>query len=231
MQIGHDLKTPLTPLVAILPYIRKKVSDPEICELLDVSIEDVGTIRKMITTILELAQMNALYTISDIKRVNLRVSLDQIISDNAYLIHQKSLKIIQEIPDSYSVMISPMHLETLMGNVISNAVKYSYIDGEISLSAYERKDSIIVTVRDKGVGIEPEVIPRIFDEFYRADSSRHDRESHGLGLSIAERVVDIYGGSISVESEGIGKGSTFFIQLKKNPVFRTRSDTRNIDIS
>ena len=63
MQIGHDLKTPLTPLVAILPYVRKKISDPELIELLNISIEDVKTIRRMLTKILELAQMNALYSL------------------------------------------------------------------------------------------------------------------------------------------------------------------------
>jgi PAS domain S-box-containing protein len=222
MQIGHDLKTPLTPLVAILPYVRKKESDPELCELLDVSIRDVNIIRKIIATILELAQMNALYTISDIKRITLRTAIDQIISDNAYLIHQKSLHVINEIPDTCSVMISPMHLETLISNIMNNAVKYSYIDGEILLSGYENSDSVFIMIQDQGVGIEPEVISRIFDAFYCADQSRHDRDSHGLGLAIAKRVADMYGGSIRVESAGRGKGSTFTLQLKKNPGIRNQ---------
>jgi len=218
MQIGHDLKTPLTPLVAILPYIRKKTADPELCELLDVSIEDVSSIRKMITTVLELAQMNALYTLSDLQDINLYSTINQIISDNAYLIHQKSLTIVNDIPTYFIVTISPMHLETMMGNLISNAVKYSYINGKIEISAYEHKDSYIVIIRDYGVGIEADVLPRIFDEFFRADTSRHDRQSHGLGLSIVRRVVDMYGGTVSAKSEGLGKGSTFIIKLKKNPV-------------
>ncbi|MFH0966783.1 MAG: PAS domain-containing sensor histidine kinase [Methanobacteriota archaeon] len=227
MQIGHDLKTPLTPLVAILPYIRSKETNPELCELLDVSIDDVSTIRKMITTVLELAQMNALYTISDLKMVNLRTSIDQIISGNAYLIHQKSLNVINEIPDFLTLMISPMHLETLVGNIISNAVKYSYINGEVRLSAYEHKDSVIIVIKDQGIGMEPDVIPRIFDAFYRVDSSRHDSKSHGLGLAIAQRVAEIYKGVIKVESQGIGKGTTFSIQLKKNPPLQGFSDTEN----
>ena len=224
MQIGHDLKTPLTPLVAILPYIRKKISDPEILELLDVSIEDVKAIRKMITTILELAQMNALYSLSDLQQINLHEILDQIISDNAYLIHQKSLTVKNEIPESYTVMMSPMHLETLMGNLIGNSVKYSYIDGTIMISASEQIGSIRIKIQDFGIGIEPEVLPRIFDEFFKADSSRHDRDSHGLGLAIAQRIIDIYGGSIRAESEGVGKGTTFSVNLKKNPPVRKNSE-------
>ena len=223
MQIGHDLKTPLTPLVALLPIIRKKITDPEIGELMDISIEDVQAIKKLIATILDLAQMNALYTVSDLQNINLHEALDQIISDNAYLIHQKSLTMINDIPHDLSIQISPMHFETLMTNLIGNAVKYSYINGDIKISAYEKIESVIVAIEDHGVGIEPDVLPRIFDTFYRADSSRHDRESHGLGLAIAQRVADIYGGIIRAESKGAGKGSTFSVQLKKVPHSHIRS--------
>jgi PAS domain S-box-containing protein len=221
MQIGHDLKTPLTPLVAILPYVRKKISDPELIDLLNVSIEDVKTIRRMLTKILELARMNALYSLSDLQQINLHEALDQIISDNTYLIHQKSLLVRNEIPDSFSLMISPMHLETLMGNLIGNAVKYSYIDGSIIITAEEKPESICIRIKDNGIGIPADALPRIFDEFYKADSSRHDLNSHGLGLAIARRIVDIYGGIIKARSEGSGKGSTFLVNLKKIPEFRS----------
>ncbi len=220
MQIGHDLKTPLTPLVAILPFVRKKITDPELVELLDVSIEDVKTIRRMITKILELAQMNALYSLSDMQQINLHEVLDQIISDNAYLIHQKSLNVRNGIPESFSIMMSPMHLETLMGNLIGNAVKYSYIEGFIEITAEEKPESICIRITDTGIGIASDVLPRIFDEFYKADSSRHDLSSHGLGLAIAQRIVDIYGGIIKARSEGPGKGSTFLVNLKKVPQFK-----------
>ncbi|WP_181391270.1 ATP-binding protein [Methanospirillum stamsii] len=215
--IGHDIKTPLTPLVAILPYIRKKVSDPEIGELLDNSIEDVATIRKLVSKILELAQMNSLYMISDIQEIAIWEMVNQVISDNAYLIHQKSLEIINIIPKNYKIMMSPMHFETVAGNLIGNAIKYSFIEGKVTIQAQDIGDSIVITIEDIGIGIEKEHITRIFDEFYRADNSRHERGSHGLGLAIAKRVVEIYSGKISVFSDGAGKGTTFQVQLNKNP--------------
>lgn len=215
--IGHDLKTPLTPLVAILPYIRKKVTDPELCELLDNTIEDVSTIRKLVTTILDLAQMNSLYMISDIQKIHIREMIDQIVSDNAYLIHQKSLKITNNIPDEYQVLMSPMHFETILGNLIGNAIKYSFINGNVTIDATDLGDSVMLSIKDEGIGIEPEHISRVFEEFYRADNSRHERGSHGLGLAIAKRVAEIYHGIITVESAGAGKGSMFHLHLKKNP--------------
>ncbi len=221
MQIGHDLKTPLTPLVAILPFVRKKISDPELIELMDVSIEDVKTIRRMITRILELAQMNALYSLSDIQQINLHELMDQIISDNAYLIHQKSLIVRNDVPKMFAVTMSPMHLETLFGNLIGNAVKYSYIGGTIEITAEEKPESICIKIKDTGIGITSDALPRIFDEFYKADSSRHDLNSHGLGLAIAQRIVDIYGGIIKARSEGPGKGALFLVNLKKVPLFKS----------
>ena len=120
-------------------------------------------------------------------------------------------------------MISPMHLETLMGNLIGNAVKYSYIDGSIVITAEEKPETICIRIKDNGIGIPEDALPRIFDEFYKADSSRHDLNSHGLGLAIVRRIVDIYGGLIKARSEGSGKGSTFLVNLKKIPEFRNNS--------
>ncbi|NLV26710.1 MAG: PAS domain S-box protein [Methanomicrobiales archaeon] len=223
--IGHDLKTPLTPLVAILPHIRKKISDPEIGELLDNSIEDVGTIRKLVTTILELAKMNSLYMVSDIQELYVKDMIDHIISDHAYLIHQKSLEISTNISEELSLMMSPMHFETIAGNLIGNAIKYSYIDGKVIIQAKDFKDNILMSIQDFGIGIEKEHINRIFEEFYRADNSRHERGSHGLGLAIVKRVVEMYLGNITVSSEGTGKGTTFQIQLKKNPDIHMKKKT------
>ncbi|WP_324461164.1 PAS domain-containing sensor histidine kinase [Methanospirillum sp.] len=215
--IGHDLKTPLTPLVAILPYIRKRITDPELGELLDNSIEDVSTIRKLVTTILDLAQMNSLYMLSDIQEIYVKEIIDQVINDNAYLIHQKSLHLVNDTPDFCQVFMSPIHFETVLGNLIGNAVKYSFIDGNVTINVVDQEDSVLITIKDEGIGIEPEQIPRVFEDFYRADNSRHERGSHGLGLAITKRVVEMYHGTIAVESGGVGKGSVFSLQLKKNP--------------
>jgi signal transduction histidine kinase len=151
--------------------------------------------------------------------------IEQIISDNAYLIHQKSIMIINAVPEDCSVYMSPMHFETILGNVIGNAIKYSYIDGHVEIHAQSQDDFLTISVKDDGIGIKSEDIPRIFDEFYRADDSRHERGSHGLGLTIAKRVVQMYHGTLRVESDGLGKGSVFYIQFRKNPeVFRKRRE-------
>ena len=74
---------------------------------------------------------------------------------------------------------------------------------------------IKISIKDNGIGMTNDQMTQIFDEFYKADSSRHDFESSGLGLPICKRIVEKHGGKIWVESDGIGKGSTFFFTIKK----------------
>jgi signal transduction histidine kinase len=75
-------------------------------------------------------------------------------------------------------------------------------------------DLIVVSVKDTGIGLESDQMKHVFEEFFKADSSRHDLESTGLGLPICKRIVEKHGGRMWVESQGKGKGSTFFFTLK-----------------
>jgi len=106
-------------------------------------------------------------------------------------------------------------MKELFDNLISNAVKYSQPDGvTITLDAQKKDDNIIVSIKDTGIGLESNQIEHVFDEFYKVDYSRHDLQSTGLGLSICKRIVEKHGGRIWVESQGKGKGSTFYFTLK-----------------
>ena len=99
-------------------------------------------------------------------------------------------------------------------NLIGNAVKYTDA-GEIRVRAEETADAVRVAVEDTGCGMEPEVLARVFDRFYQADTSRR-KEGSGLGLAIVRRIVELHGGTVTAESEP-GKGSCFTVIL---PVLR-----------
>jgi signal transduction histidine kinase len=101
-------------------------------------------------------------------------------------------------------------------NLVSNAIRYTPIDGEISLTAKLAGNSIIVTISDSGEGILPEDIPHVFERFYRGDKSR-SRVSGGagLGLAIAKGVVEAHNGEITIRSKRF-KGTTFTITLPKH---------------
>jgi two-component system OmpR family sensor kinase len=104
----------------------------------------------------------------------------------------------------------PDRLKQLLLNLIDNALKYTPPGGHITLSLYRDQDWVRISVQDTGIGIPPDVLPHIFDRFYRAQ--REGRKGVGLGLSIARWIAEAHGGHLDVESE-VGQGSTFTLWL------------------
>ena len=99
-------------------------------------------------------------------------------------------------------------MEQVLGNLVSNALRYTAADGEIRLEAKQLNGSLSVSVIDNGSGIPAEILPHIFERSYRGDESRSGNES-GLGLAIAKSIVEYHGGNIRAESNE--NGSRFFI--------------------
>ncbi len=214
-QLGHDLKTPLTPLITLLPIIEKKQNDPKTKELLNVVNNNVSNIRNLVTKTLSLAKLNALS--SGLEKENLVISgiVSDAINSNKLMAKKNNIKIKNNVNSDFKVEGDKNQLTELFSNLISNAIKYNDKEkGEVNINAIKKEDYLKISVKDNGVGLEKEQIRRIFNEFYKVDASRHDFDSSGLGLSICKRIIERHGGKIWVESEGLGKGSIFYINLK-----------------
>jgi len=110
-------------------------------------------------------------------------------------------------------------LEQLFHNLLSNALKYSPDGGVVEVTIEADEAEVTIRVRDEGVGIQPEELPRLFDRFFRAEGVRK-LEGSGLGLYICQRIVAAHGGRLWAESEGIGRGSVFTFILPRWPVER-----------
>jgi len=108
-----------------------------------------------------------------------------------------------------------MQFEELLTNLLNNAVKFSTDPGSIHVAVQEAEDMVTISIADTGIGMSKEQLSQVFDEFYKADPSRHDFDSSGLGMSIAKRIVEKHGGRIWAESLGPGKGSTFYFTIAK----------------
>ena len=106
-----------------------------------------------------------------------------------------------------------MRIEQVLMNVISNAIKYTPDGGTIKISAFQENNRLVMIVKDNGIGIPKEDLPRIFERFYRVDKSRSTRGT-GLGLAIVKHIVKLFNGEISVKSK-VGIGSTFTVKIKK----------------
>lgn len=119
-------------------------------------------------------------------------------------------------PDLPLMEVDPEHMKELWTNLISNAIKYTMPGGKVVASLTQSDEGIVGRVQDTGIGISVDDLPRIFDEFYRADDAKA-MEGHGtgIGLSIVKRILETYGGNIRVGSE-VGKGSTFTFLLPRH---------------
>ena len=121
---------------------------------------------------------------------------------------------VEDAAPAAVVLGEPRRLQQLIWNLLSNAVKFTPEGGDITVSVTRVANRVRLRIGDTGRGIDPQVLPRIFDRFVQADTSTTREVSGlGLGLSLAREIVELHGGTIQAESEGIGKGSTFIIEL------------------
>jgi PAS domain S-box-containing protein len=214
-QLGHDLKTPLTPLNILLPIVKKREQDPQLKELLEVIFNNINYMKNLVVKTLALARLNSPNTQLSLQDIDLSIQIHDILNLEIPLFPGKNIIFKNNIPVNTVVQIDLLQIRELFDNLISNAVKYSQENEvKITFDAEQMDDFIVVSVKDTGIGLESDQIQHIFDEFYKVDYARHDLQSTGLGLSICKRIVEKHGGHIWVESQGKGKGSTFFFTLK-----------------
>jgi signal transduction histidine kinase len=212
-QLGHDLKNPLGPLINLLPFLEEEETNPAKKEMLTVLHRNADYMKNLVVKTLELAALNSPNTRFSIEKMNLFKEVDQIIENKKILFDEKKVNISNKIDHALFIKADRLRLEELLTNIFENSVKYSRDGCKILIDAEQADEMVKISITDNGIGMTKEEIDRIFDEFYKADSARHDIRNTGLGMSICKRIVEKQGGSIWVESPGPGKGITVFFTL------------------
>ena len=216
-QLGHDLKNPLTPLVGLLPMLKEREEDPKTKEHLGVIIRNVEYMRDLVIKTLQLARINSPRTTFAIKDINLLEGINNVLESQKMLLKENNVVVENKINEDIFVKADRLRLEELIGNLFTNAIKYTVdSNGKIVVDAHEKEGIVTVSMKDTGIGMTEEQLNCIFDEFYKADESRHEMDSSGLGLAICKRIVEKLGGKIWAVSTGKGKGSTFYFTLKSS---------------
>lgn len=214
-QLSHDLRTPLTPMMALMPLLEPHISDERDKERFQVIKNNIQYMRNLVVSILDIARMDAgRFTLNKTK-INLYRMVENIISDTLVVFEKSSIRSINMIPNSIDVSADELHIKEVFENLISNSIRYSPSGGTITLAAIERENDVEISVSDTGIGMEKTEINKVFTEFFKADTSRHDPYSTGLGLSICKRIVEKHGGRISASSEGVNRGMTITFTLPK----------------
>lgn len=214
-QLGHDLKNPLGPFMQLLPILENHISDEKDKRMIKVLSRNAKYMRNLVKKTIDLAQLNSSKTMFTFEDVSLSDIVDEVVEGNASFFDEYDVVVENNVSTDSLVHVDPLHLQEVFTNLFNNAVKYSEDKKWIAVDAVEKDDHVLVSVKDTGIGISEEQLPYLFDEYYKADSSRHDFDSSGLGLPICKRIIEKHGGSIWAESPGIGKGSMFYFTLPK----------------
>lgn len=215
-QLGHDLKNPLGPLINLLPILEKHSSSEKDKEIVTVLLRNAKYMKNLVQKTLEIARLNSPTIKLKHETFSLVEQVETVIKNNTYLLHDKNIDVELSIPMDLVINADRFLFEELLTNLLTNSVKYSPVGGSIYITGNDNEKEFIVSIKDEGIGLDSSQINHVFEDFYKADSSRHDFESSGLGLSICKRIVELHNGRIWVESDGQGKGSLFNIALPKD---------------
>ncbi|MDU0458012.1 MAG: PAS domain S-box protein [Geobacteraceae bacterium] len=216
VRLGHDLKTPLTPLFALLPLVRERVADSGLRKMLDICCKNISSIKELTDKTRMLVRLSYDIKPYELESVTLYSLVNDCLALKAGLLADKNIDCRIEIDEALMVQVVPDQLNELFANLISNAAHYAPENGSVRISAEQCGEAVTVSITDNGIGVAPDHLKLIFDEFFKVDESRHDLEASGLGLSICKRIVLNHNGRIWAESDGLGHGTSIFFTLNKH---------------
>lgn len=210
--IAHDLRTPLAVITGYLEGLRDGVLKPT-PQRYEVLFNEAHHLQRLVEDLrtLSLADAGEL-TMNRAPEApaDLLERLAQAFQQRA---EQQKVSLKLQVEEALPIInVDPERIEQVLGNLVSNALRYTPEGGEIWLIARREANAVVLEVQDDGTGINPEALPHIFERFYRGDESRQG-DGSGLGLAISKSVVELHGGTLTAKSEAIGSGSTFTIRL------------------
>lgn len=213
MQLGHDLRTPLTPILGLLPRL-DELDGEEHANMVRIIERNARHIQNIASKSLKLARLNSLDYIPECDDIDLAETIRSVLEINRMSLRQAHIETHVEVPEGCIIQGDQILIQELIDNLISNSIKFSKPSGGCIRIQVKRDDgTITLTVKDTGIGLMAGEEVLIFEEFYKSDRSRHDKSSTGLGLAICLKIVQKHHGTIIASSDGPDQGTTFTIVL------------------
>jgi two-component system, OmpR family, sensor histidine kinase KdpD len=214
--ITHELRTPLTSIKgAVTTLLSGNVEQESSCELLTIIDEESDRLNRLVSEAVEMAQLDA-------QQIQMHFAPENVLS-----LIEEAVKACSWVEEQHPVIINASSnlqmkadasfLRKVICNLLENAAKYSKPDTPITISAESRTDSVLVSVADRGIGIDQSEQALIFERFYRSRSHGEGMPGTGMGLPISRSIVEAHGGHIDITSQ-LGQGSVFSFTIPTIPI-------------
>jgi len=218
--LGHELRNPLAPILNAASILRLKTGDdPDLKWCREVIERQARQLTRLVDDLLDVSRITRGAITLRSERVEIAKVVENAVESCRPLIDKHRHQLEVRLPDGPRVVQGdPARLQQIVANLLNNATKYQDDGGRIDLVIEDDGGDLLMTVRDRGIGISEDMLPSVFDLFSHAGRPMHQfDEGLGIGLSLVKNLIELHGGSIEARSEGLGKGSEFVARV---PVLR-----------
>jgi len=215
--LAHELRNPLAPIKSAAQVLRlARIDDPTVIRAQGIIERQANHMIRLVDDLLDISRLQNGKVRLQRENVNLSVAVSNALESCRPFImaqnHEVTLN-VQRTPPVY-FDADPARVEQIVGNIISNAAKYTPPNGRIQVSAAAENGMAVIRVKDNGAGIEPSMLGRVFDVYTQvAQSLERSQGGLGLGLKLVRELVRLHGGTVEAKSEGLGKGSEFIVRF------------------
>ncbi len=214
----HELRTPLASLsTATYLLMRPEISPEQRDEIVRNLHEETLRLSQLASTFLDLSRLESGRVQFEMQKIDVAELLQSVVTLMQARASERNIQLRLELPDDLPPLwADPNRLKQVIINLVSNAIKYNYPNGQVIVRAAVQDDEFVIAVEDTGLGIPPDAMPHLFEKFYRVRALEDHAQGTGLGLAITRQIVEAHGGRIEVTSQ-VGQGSTFTVYLPREP--------------
>jgi PAS domain S-box-containing protein len=215
--LAHELRNPLSAIVTSLHLLRlPELNQARHANLLEIASRQAGRLGHLVDELMDAARIAQGKVALRMQPIDLCQALGRAVESVRHSVEAKRHELAVTMPDTpLALEADADRLEQVLVNLLSNAVKYTEPGGRVEVSATLDGEQAVVRVRDSGAGIDPRLLPMVFDLYAQSDASSEGGEAGlGIGLWLARRLIEMHGGTIAASSAGIGLGSEFVIRLR-----------------
>jgi PAS domain S-box-containing protein len=214
--LGHELRNPLAPMVNALAILRARgLAGPHGERLRDLLERQVRHLARLVDDLLEMSRITRGEILLRIDRVDVGAVVARAAESVRPLLEERRHELVVRLPgERLTAEADAVRLEQVAVNLLNNAAKYTEPGGHIEVRVERDGDLAVLTVQDDGIGMGPDLLPHVFDLFTQGSRSL-DRSQGGLGigLTLVRRIIELHGGTVDAESDGVGKGSRLIVRL------------------